>query len=211
MKRLSFIALLVLCLVLTGCMPHPLTYKATETGIGSGTIEIDFSINDTNNLLDDAVSFKFTDNGAKLVILNSGEFSGYNELTDKSVKTMDPKSAASVSFVSGNTYRLTVHYSGLTNGEYELHWKPSSSYQDGLKITAWNADGVQITDNIFIYSADPYDSIIEDNGDTSYITFSVTNNAVPKTGDGAHLMLWMALALCGCAGLVVFSRKRVCG
>lgn len=217
MKRFIFVMLLVAILLISGCTGYLDSYEVKQSTPGSGTIYFDYyfklddSISDIDDIDLNSATFKVTDNGAKIYFIKPGDYSSETNLDSKHVKAFDATKSVNVIPLGNDMYRMSIDYSGLANGNYEVHWKAlSSASSDILSITAWNSANQQITTN-FLHYITPNEYTGESDA-KKCITIKVTNNvASPKTGDSAHLILWALAALVGCGGIIVLSRKKVRG
>lgn len=210
MKRFLFVLLLLALLVLSAC--RPLNYVDSshkQMGVGCGTISVDYNQNFPENV-ENAARFQVEDNGAKFYIIKAGTYTNADALDSNYVKAFDAASSAKVAALGNDRYRMTVSYSGLADGEYELHWKYTG---DGnkLTVTARDKNGAKLGSydgSDYIDEMRPLD--VKNNNE--YIRFRVTSNAgAPATGDGAQPLFWAIAALIGLAGIIVLSRRRVRG
>lgn len=209
MKRFLFVLLLLALLILSSCTFIIFArYSHTQTGVGCGTISVDYYKDFPDNVKN-ADSYQVEDNGAKFYITEAGTYTNDDVLDSKHVQAFDAASSAKVAALGNDYYRMTVSYSGLADGEYELHWKHSGD--NLLTVKARDKNGQ-------ILSGDSGDGIVLDavypldTKNNEYIRFRVTSNAgAPATGDGAQPLFWAIAALIGLAGIVVLFRRRVRG
>lgn len=210
MKRFLFVLLLLALLILSSCNFINFTrYSHTQTGVGCGTISVDYYYKYFPENVKNADSYQVEVNGAKFYITEAGTYTNDDVLDSKHVQAFDAASSAKVAALGEDYYRMTVSYSGLADGEYELHWKRSGD--DLLTVTAIDKNGqilsVDSGDGNELNAVYPLDT-----KNNEYIRFRVTSNAgAPATGDGAQPLFWAIAALIGLAGIVVLFRRRVRG
>lgn len=209
MKRFLFVLLLLALLILSSCTYNFARYSHTQTGVGCGTISVDYYKDFPDNVKN-ADSYQVEVNGAKFYITEAGTYTNADVLDSKHVQAFDAASSAKVAALGNDYYRMTVSYSGLADGEYELHWKHSGD--NPLTVKARDKNGQ-------ILSGDSGDDIeqnevypLDTKNNNEYIRFRVTSNAgAPATGDGAQPLFWAIAALIGLAGIVVLFHRRVRG
>lgn len=208
MKRFLFVLLLLLALLILSSCTFT-RYSHTQTGVGCGTISVDYYKDFPDNVKN-ADSYQVEVNGAKFYITEAGTYTNADVLDSKHVQAFDAASSAKVAALGNDYYRMTVSYSGLADGEYELHWKHSGD--NPLTVKARDKNGQ-------ILSGDSGDDIeqnevypLDTKNNNEYIRFRVTSNAgAPATGDGAQPLFWAIAALIGLAGIVVLFHRRVRG
>ncbi|MBR3872629.1 MAG: hypothetical protein IKJ26_00505 [Clostridia bacterium] len=171
---------------MTACN-YPVSHQTeVSSTAGEGIIHIDYEVGEEEQAaFSNAVSYQLHDNGAKLYIYKEGTYDANATLGTGSVATLEAKNALSFQATGKSAYRLSIRYTGLENGNYEIHWDCDFSGRGTFFFKALDANGNALTYSIYdrteseFYSYDHYQTTPD--AATKNIVFSVGAEAPTQT------------------------------
>ena len=186
MKRLLLVLLLIGCLVLTAC--YPVSHHTEESAVpGTGVLHIDYEIAEgpEKEVFKKAASYKLSPNDAKLYIYRAGTYNANEALGPGSVAELEANDALFFQRTGNSSYRLSIRYSGLEDGVYEIHWDdlpfPSPFYFEALdeegNVLEWE-EYFWLNQPMLWSEFCSYDSYVDENGEPRQAIVFVVENGI---------------------------------